>query len=77
MDSMNIPVELRCGKCGQKTLEASGEGETPADNAEVTCTSCGNRIGTWAEVREHALQQSTEQIKKQLADTFGDAFKPR
>jgi len=73
MDSMNIPVELAC-KCGGK-LEASGEGETPADDAEVTCTSCGTRIGTWSEVKAHALESAAEQIKKHMKNEFGDLFK--
>jgi len=74
MDSMDVPVELSC-KCGGK-LEASGEGETPADDAEVTCTSCGAKIGTWAEVKAHALEASAEQVKQRLKDAFGDSFNP-
>ena len=72
MDSMNIPIELSC-KCGGK-LEASGEGETPADDAEVTCKSCGTRIGTWAEVKAHTLESASEQIKQRFKDEFGDSF---
>jgi hypothetical protein len=68
MESMNIPIKLSC-KCGG-TLEASGEGDTPADDANVICKSCGTRIGTWAEVKEYTLQQSAEQMKQKLKDAF-------
>jgi DNA-directed RNA polymerase subunit N (RpoN/RPB10) len=71
---MKIPVEIRCGSCGQKSLEASGD--TLTDDSVVTCTSCGQKVGTWGNVKQHALEASADQIKKRLADALGDSFKP-
>jgi hypothetical protein len=68
MDCIDIPIKLSC-KCGG-TLETSGQGDTPADDADVTCKSCGTRIGTWGEVKEYTLQQSAEQINQKLKDVF-------
>jgi hypothetical protein len=76
LDPILIPIELRCGKCGAKALVAEGDGDNPADDALVTCTSCGAASGRWADVRQQALASSTEQIKKRLKDSFGDGFKP-
>jgi DNA-directed RNA polymerase subunit RPC12/RpoP len=74
MDSIPVPIELRCGKCGEKALIA--EGDTLTEESMVSCTSCGAKLGKWGEVKQQALETSAEQIKKRLKDRFGDAFKP-
>jgi hypothetical protein len=76
MDPIQVPIKISCGKCGSNALVAEGEGETPADDALVTCSSCGAQMGRWADVRQKALESSTEQIKKRLKDALGDSFRP-
>ncbi len=75
MEPINLPVEIRCGKCGEKSLEASGD--TLTDESVVTCKACGVTVGKWGDVKQHALEASAEEIKKRLNDEFGDSFNPR
>jgi DNA-directed RNA polymerase subunit RPC12/RpoP len=70
---IDIPVEIRCAKCGQKSLSP----ETMQDDSPVTCSNCEAQIGSWGDVKKAALQSVVEQIKKKLKDDFGDAFHPQ
>jgi hypothetical protein len=74
MEPINIPVEIRCGKCGEKSLEASGDVLT--DESIVTCKACGATVGKWGDVKQQALEASGKEIKKRLKDALGDSFKP-
>ncbi len=66
MDSIPIPVEFRCGKCGEKALLA--EGDTLTDDSIVSCTACGANVGRWGDVKQQTLDLSAEEIKKRLKD---------
>jgi DNA-directed RNA polymerase subunit RPC12/RpoP len=69
---IDIPVEIRCAKCGQKSLST----ETMQDNSPVTCSNCGAQIGRWSDVKKAALESATEQLKRKFKDEFGDTFHP-
>ncbi|PYT79599.1 MAG: hypothetical protein DMG41_38480 [Acidobacteria bacterium] len=71
--NVDIPVEIHCAKCGEKSLST----ETMQDDSPVTCSNCGARIGCWGDVKKAALQSVAKQIKKKLKDDFGDAFRPQ
>ena len=73
MESVPIPVELSCGKCGNKALVAEPD---LADDSTVRCTECGTHIGRWGDVKKRALEASAEEIKKRIKDTFGGGFHP-
>ena len=71
MEPIPISVEIRCSNCGKKSLVAEGEGDNPADDALVTCTSCGAEAGRWADVKQKVLESSKEQIIERLKNQFG------
>ncbi len=66
MDSVPIPVEFRCGKCGEKALRA--EGDTLTEDSIVSCTACGANVGRWGDVKQQTLDLSAEELKKRLKD---------
>jgi uncharacterized protein YbaR (Trm112 family) len=49
----DIPVELLCPQCKQKSLVTDDEGPEPKDGSLVYCKSCGSKA---------------EQIRKKLED---------
>ena len=70
--NVDIPVEIHCAKCGEKSLST----ETMQDDSPVTCSNCRAQIGPWGDVKKAALESATEQLKQKLKDEFGDAFHP-
>jgi uncharacterized protein YbaR (Trm112 family) len=64
----DIPVELLCPQCKQKSLVTDDEGPEPKDGSLVYCKSCGAKVGLWSEVREAVLKSKAEQIRKKLED---------
>jgi hypothetical protein len=65
---IRVPVEIRCGMCGEKSLKPSGD--TLTDSSEVKCASCGTIIGTWGEVRARVQESSAEQVKQRLKNRY-------
>jgi hypothetical protein len=72
IDSIPIPIALRCVNCGSKALVAEPD---LADDSIVRCTDCETEIGRWSNVQKQALESSAEEIKKRLKD-IGDGFHP-
>ena len=70
MEPIPIPVELRCGKCGGKTLVAKPD---LADDSVVSCTACGTEMGRWGDVQQKAREATAEEVKKRLKKRFGDS----
>lgn len=64
-----IPVSFRCKSCGIK-LEWSDDA---VDSTEINCKNCGTRFGTYAELRDAAV----EAVREKAVGIMKDAFKRR
>jgi len=47
-------IDLKCGKCHGNRLNLD---EGLADDSEVTCSDCGEKIGTLAELKERVAAE--------------------
>ena len=69
MDSLPVPLDLRCDKCGRLALVAEPE---LADDSAVRCANCGAEIGRWGEVKQEALKSSAKELRKRVKHIFWD-----
>ena len=60
-------IDLKCGRCHGNRLTLD---EGLADESEVTCSDCGEKIGTLAELKERVaaevLKRTSERPATQL-----------
>lgn len=66
---MEIPVSFYCKVCGAK-LEWEDDS---VDSTEIACKKCGNVFGTYADLRETAL----EAVRAKAESAIKDALKRR
>ena len=65
---MNIPITLRCQKCGSDDIAMPSR----LKDAIVTCNSCHAILGKWGDIKAAALTELKRVIKEDLKDYFGE-----
>lgn len=65
---MTDSLNLKCTKCGSTQFSIPTD---PGDVDMVTCTGCGNELGTMDEVRKAATDLGQAEIDKAILDVFG------
>ena len=61
-----VPVSFRCKGCGTK-LEWSDD---VIDSTEIACKQCGKIFGTYADLRDTALDAVKTRAEAMMKDTF-------
>jgi DNA-directed RNA polymerase subunit RPC12/RpoP len=69
METEKIPVSFTCKKCGEKLSWS----DDSTDSTEIKCQKCGERFGTYADLRNAAL----EAVRDKAVSIMKDAFKQR
>jgi len=59
----NLNVTLKCAICRGELSVA----DDLAEDAPVTCCSCGAHVGTWSEVKKLIVDSIEQQFIKELA----------
>jgi hypothetical protein len=72
MDSQNLPVTIKCRKCGGDMLVLP---DNPTDDSIVTCQSCGIEVGRWGDIKAAALNTVQEKITEDIKGKFRESFK--
>lgn len=74
-DQIEITISLSCHKCGGHDFTPD---EGAPDNAIVTCTRCGETMGTMREVKSFLHDQARKEMDKQakaIERQFRDLFR--
>ena len=66
MSKDKIDVSFNCRKCGEKISWT----DAVDDSTEIACVGCGERIGTYGELRETAVNAAKERVDSMLKDVF-------
>lgn len=72
MSSQNIPVSIRCGKCGSNDIPIP---DNPDESFIVKCNACGTVLGTWSAVKCVGSQHVAETVQEEIKNTLREAFK--
>lgn len=66
MPNDEISVTVKCKKCGSTITWP----DDAVDSTEISCSNCGEHIGTYGELKEAAVQASKDHIESKLKDIF-------
>lgn len=67
MTTTKVPVSFACKACGEKLTWS----DDAVDTTEIFCKECGKRFGTYADLRNTAI----EAVKDRVESMFKDAIK--
>lgn len=63
----DISVSPRCGRCGSAL---SWDDATVTDDTVISCPNCGERIGTYGDLKDAAAEAAANRVNEMLRDIF-------
>ncbi len=66
MSTIPVPVSFHCKKCGTKLTWT----DDAIDETEIFCKGCGERFGTYADLRHTALHAVKEKAEAAIKDAL-------
>lgn len=59
-------VSFKCGNCGTKIVWS----DDAIDSTEIFCANCGERAGTYGDLRDAAMEAAKAKVESILKDAF-------